>query len=180
LTHLQTASTILVIFGSRSLTQQGISLTDRCDLVADVFSEADLSPDLIISGGADGGDAIAEALALRFSIPAVVLAVNTVDESTDFRRGLADRSWACLTVTEYGDDEPTDPTTGRGAYMTRNCLMAELTSRFDGAGLALWDGDSPGTQAMLASCQSHGVPCGIFSIPPSQNTIAEAQLPNTL
>lgn len=174
-TVLTEATRPLVIFGSRSLTQHTVGLRDRRDLIADHFADTSYDPDLIISGGADGGDAIAEALALQFDVPAVVLAVNSVDDSTQFRWDLADAPWVCDTVTAYGDDDPADPATGRGAYMTRNCLMAALTSRLNGAGLALWDGDSPGTEAMIKSCRSHDLPVGVFTIPPAENDITEVR-----
>lgn len=166
----------LVIFGSRSLVQHSeLSVADRRDLVVKHLGQAELAPDLIISGGADGGDAIAEATAIALGIPMIVFAVGSVSDGTSFRCGLADQPWAVETVTSYGDDDPDDPTTGRGAYMTRNCLMAALVARLGGHGLALWDGDSPGTDAMLDACVSHGIDHVVFGIPVHRNAVRDVR-----
>jgi hypothetical protein len=145
-----------VIFGSRNFESEEGSTSDKAEWVLEQFDERGLAtPDAIISGGADGADAVAEAVALKLGVPMIVFAVGYVDDGTSFRRSLADQPWVVEVVTEYegGSD---DPTSGRGAYMTRNCAMAEVVAQHGGRGFAIWDGDSPGTQAMLDSCDSHG------------------------
>lgn len=148
---------VWVIFGSRSFETVGSSLTDRAKMVIGKFNERELdTPDVIVSGGADGADAVAEAVALTLDVPMVVFAVGSVNENTSFRQSLADKPWVVEVVTSY-DGESDDPVSGNGAYLTRNCAMAEVVGRHDGQGFAIWNGQSNGTQHMMDSCLSHGV-----------------------
>lgn len=146
-----------VIFGSRDFAAVDGSTSEKAERVLDQFDDRGLAtPDAIISGGAGGADAVAEAVALELDVPMVVFAVGNVDENTSFRRSLADQPWVVEVVTEY-EGESDDPTSGRGAYLTRNCAMAEVVAQHGGRGFAIWDGDSNGTAHMLDSCHSHGV-----------------------
>jgi hypothetical protein len=148
---------IWVIFGSRSFAATDGSTREQAERVLDEFDDRDLEyPDAIVSGGADGADAVAEAVALHLDVPMVVFTVNGPSDGTAFRRDLADAPWVVDTVTDY-DGEQDDPTSGKGAYLTRNCMMAELVGQHGGYGFAIWDGDSNGTAHMIDSCHSHGV-----------------------
>lgn len=150
--------TVVVIFGSRAYDSVPGSLSDKADTVIDQFDERELPlPDVIVSGGAGGADAVAEAVAITLSVPMIVFAVNTPSANTDFRRTeLASEPWAVETVATY-DGDPDDPRSGRGAYLYRNCLMAELVGQHGGHGFAIYNGESSGTSRMLTSCDSHGV-----------------------
>jgi hypothetical protein len=151
-----------VIFGSRDFEAVDGSTSEKAECVLEKFDDRGLAtPDAIISGGAGGADAVAEAVALELGVPMVVFAVGYIDENTSFRRSLADQPWVVEVVTEY-EGESDDPTSGKGAYLTRNCAMAEVVAQHDGRGFAIWDGDSSGTNAMLDSCYSHGVEADVW------------------
>lgn len=153
---LSSEDDLWVIFGSRSFEAAEGSTSEKARQVLDQFDKRGLAaPDAIISGGADGADAVAEAVALELDVPMIVFAVGYVDENTSFRRSLADQPWVVEVVTSF-EGESDDPMSGRGAYMTRNCAMAEVVAQHGGRGFAIWDGDSPGTRAMIDSCDSHG------------------------
>lgn len=153
---------VCVIFGSRSYNTADGGIKEKANMVIDQFDQRDLEyPDVIVSGGAGGADAVAEAVALQLSVPMIVLAVNQPDDDTLFRRDLADAEWHVETVTTYQGDAD-DPRSGNGAYLTRNCVMAELVGRHDGSGFAIWDGESSGTAQMLDSCESHGVETAVW------------------
>lgn len=146
-----------VIFGSRSFEAAEGSTSEQAQQVLAQFDERNLdTPDAIISGGAGGADAVAEAVALGLDIPMIVFAVGSVDQGTSFRRSLADQPWVVDVVASY-DGDSDDPKSGKGAYLTRNCTMAEVVAQHGGRGFAIWDGSSNGTQHMLDSCESHGV-----------------------
>lgn len=146
-----------VIFGSRNFEAVDGSTSEKAQRVLEEFDERGLAtPDAIISGGAGGADAVAEAVALELDVPMIVFAVGYVDENTSFRRSLTDQPWVVEVVTEY-EGESDDPMSGKGAYLTRNCAMADVVAQHDGRGFAIWDGSSSGTNAMLDSCYSHGV-----------------------
>ncbi|RLM94324.1 hypothetical protein D3D01_15795 [Haloarcula sp. Atlit-7R] len=147
----------LVIFGSRDYASQPGSVRDRAERVlAEVSSRGVEEPDYIISGGADGADAVAEAVSMLLGVPMVVFSVGEPSEPTIFRREQADNQWIIEAVTSYSGGRD-DPRSGRGAYLTRNCLMAEVTANAGGAGFAIYNGDSSGTGHMLDSCRAHGV-----------------------
>jgi len=147
----------LVIFGSRSVSSRPGSVREWAKWVVARLEDRDMdNPDLIISGGADGADAVAEVVAILLGVPMVVFAVGEHSEATHRRREFADSPWAIRSVTSYaGPDD--NPRSGNGAYTTWNCLIAEFVARRGGSGFALWDGSSPGTRRMLDSCESHGV-----------------------
>lgn len=147
----------LVIFGSRSLASRPGSVREWAGAVVGRLGDEGMGdPDFVISGGADGADAVAEAVAIVLGVPMLVFAVGSHSEATHRRREYADSPWAIRTVTSYSGPDG-DPRSGNGAYTTRNCLMAEFVARRGGSGFALWDGSSPGTQRMFDSCEAHGV-----------------------
>jgi len=151
-------ASVAVVFGSRSLQHEGTpsALADR---IARQFRAADVAPDAIISGGADGIDAAGEAYAIQHDLPLLVCSVDEPSDSTVFRcQDLADSPTQIETVTSYNDPEPHG---GAAAYLARNCVMAELAD----TALAVWDGDSRGTQHMLVSCASHEIPGPIVHQP---------------
>jgi len=154
---IQSGDEVCVIFGSRAYASQPGSVKVRAGRVLDEFLQRGLpKPDVVVSGGADGADEVAEAVALKLGVPMVVFSVGTPSEATEFRRGMADEPWVVETVTTYGGPED-DPSSGRGAYLTRNCMMASLVGAHDGSAFAIHNGSSQGTQHMLDSCRSHGV-----------------------
>lgn len=147
----------LVIFGSRAYASQPGSVRDRAERVLGELSSRGLDePDYIVSGGADGADAVAEAVSMLLGVPMILLSVGEPSESTIFRRETADNQWVVKTVTTYGGPDK-DPRSGGGAYLTRNCLMAELVANCGGAAFAIYNGESAGTDHMLDSCRDHGV-----------------------
>jgi len=147
----------LVIFGFRAYQHEPGSVSERGDrIVAELASRGLDDPGFIVSGGAEGADAVAEAVAIKLGVPMVVFAVNSASEATYRRRDWATEPWSIVTPTSYSGPSD-DPRSGRGAYLTRNCLMAAVVAQHDGAAFAIYDGESSGTQHMLDSCQSHGV-----------------------
>jgi hypothetical protein len=144
--------TVLVVFGSRTIASLGGSLRQQAKAtILQLGLQGFPRPDYILSGGAEGADAVAEAIALELECPMVVFAVGSVAERTAFRADLADQPFETRVVASYGDGE--GPRSGNGAYLWRNCLMATHAT----AGIGLWDGDSSGTQRMIHSCRHHDV-----------------------
>ena len=147
----------LVIFGSRSYQHEPGTVSERGDrIVAELASRNLAEPGFIVSGGADGADAVAEAVAIKLGVPMVVFAVNSASDATCRRRDWATEPWTIVAPTSYSGPSH-DPRSGRGAYLTRNCLMAAVVAQRDGAAFAIYDGESQGTAHMLDSCESHGV-----------------------
>jgi hypothetical protein len=153
---------VWAIVGSRSFDSVPGSIKEKAQRVVEQFDERSLShPDVIISGGADGADAVAEAVAVQLGVPMIVFSVGEPSSNTQFRRQMADEAWVVETVTTYpGDDD--DPRSGKGAYTLRNCMMAAVLGQHDGSAFAIWNGDSPGTRHMLDSCDSHGADTEIW------------------
>jgi hypothetical protein len=146
---------LLVIFGSRSYAQRGRAV-DLAEEVIDEIEDRELVFDAIISGGADGADDVAEAVGVKLGVPVIVFNVGKPATRHDLRAGLNDAPYSVETVASYQGDSD-DPRSGKGAYLYRNCLMAEVTAQHSGTGLAIWDGQSNGTQHMMDACESHGV-----------------------
>lgn len=143
------SDTVLAIAGSRSF---GINTTasDLGNRVASIINEVGLSPDAIVSGGADGVNAGAEACAIDHDLPTVVCAVDGPSTGTTFRQQeLASAPFVVETVAAYDDDGPGPA--GSEAYLYRNCVLAELAD----VGLAIHDGSSWGTQHAIVSFRAH-------------------------
>lgn len=150
-------ATPLVIFGSRSLQHEGDSPTLAKEYRRKI-DEAGIEYDAIVSGGADGADDVAEIIGVRESVPTLVCNVASPAYGRhSIRQDLSDAPFVVETVATY-DGPDDDPWSGTGAYTARNCLMAELVAQHDGRGVAIWDGESPGTDRMLTACESHDVP----------------------
>lgn len=155
-----TSDNVLVIFGSRSYAQQGQAV-DQAGTILDELDDLDVEFDAIISGGADGADDVAEVVGVRAGVPVVIFNVGRPADRHEIRTDLSDNTYQVETVATY-DGDSSDPRSGKGAYLYRNCLMADVTSEYNGRGLAIWDGNSSGTQRMMSACESHGVPYDIF------------------
>jgi len=112
-------------------------------------------PDAIISGGADGADAAAEALALVLGVPAVVMHVGDPSSATQSRADTAEAPWALIRAGQWSGGPGPD---GKQTYLARNCAMAELCSAIGGWAVGAHDSESSGTEHMFDSCESHGVP----------------------
>lgn len=153
---LTSGDRLLVIFGSRGYTATERAV-DRADEVLNYLTSTDLEFDAVLSGGADGADSVAEVVAVRLGLPMIVFNVGRPAERHTLRADMSDAPYVVETVSSYSGDSD-DPRSGAGAYLYRNCLMADLASRFDGTGLAIWDGSSSGTRHMMESCESHDVP----------------------
>lgn len=154
---IQQGDTLWVIFGSRAFADLGAPVDEQARWVLHEFSARELPfPDVILSGGAGGADAVAEEVALELDVPMIVFSVGAPSLETQQRELEADQPWVVETVTRYRGDSD-NPRSGNGAYLTRNCMMAEVTAQHDGYGFAIYNGSSNGTEHMLDSCQSHGV-----------------------
>lgn len=151
---------LLVIFGSRSYAQQGRAV-DLADEVINEIDDRELSFDAIISGGADGADDVAEAVGVKLGVPVIVFNVGQPATRHGLRSDLSEEPYTVETVAAFQGDSD-DPRSGKGAYLYRNCLMAEVTAQHSGTGLAIWDGHSNGTRRMMDSCESHGVPFEVY------------------
>lgn len=118
---------------------------------------------MILSGGAEGADAVAEALAIELEVPMTVFAVGSPRESTQFRASMADEPWSVESVTSYGGPED-DPRSGRGAYLPRNCMMAEAPLASSVRAVAWQSGTANhrGTRNMLDSCGDHGIDTSVW------------------
>jgi hypothetical protein len=141
--------TVLAVAGSRSF---GINSTasELGDRVTDAINDIGITPDAIVSGGADGIDAGAEACAIDHDLPMVVCAVDGPSTGTTFRqRELATAPLVVKTVATYNDDGPGPA--GSEAYLYRNCVLAELAD----IGLAIHDSTSRGTQHAIVSFRAH-------------------------
>ena len=141
--------TVLAVAGSRSF---GINTTasDLGDRVTSIINNVGLSPDAIVSDGADGIDAGAEACAIDHDLPMVVCSVDEPSTGTTFRQQeLATAPFVVETVATYDDDGPGPA--GSEAYLCRNCVLAELAD----IGLAIHDGSSRGTQHAIVSFRAH-------------------------
>lgn len=149
--------TVMVIFGSRSFRQFG-TVRENAEAVIAVIDESGLNrPDVVVSGGADGGDAAAEAVSLLLDVPMVVMHVNDASSRTLQRESVAAERgipWALHECTRYSGGPGPD---GKAAYLARNCAMAELVSQHDGCGFGAHVDESAGTQHMFDSLESHGV-----------------------
>jgi hypothetical protein len=147
----------MCVFGSREFANAG-SPRENAEQVLAWLDDSRLSrPGLIISGGAEGADAAAEALSLLLDVPAVILTVGGPSDNTSFRKEMADERgipWVVESCTEWGGEYGSAEW---GAPLVRNCAMAELTARFDGCGFGVHVDNSPGTARMFTSLEDHGV-----------------------
>lgn len=152
---------VLVIFGSRSLEDLPATPRQQARAAILTLGQRDFpTPDYILSGGAEGADAVAEAVALELGVPMAVFAVNSCSQATRFRADLADKPFYTEVFANWGNED--GPREGPGAYLWRNCLMAHHAT----AGLALWDTDSNGTRRMITSCRAHDVdPLYVATVP---------------
>lgn len=151
---------LLVIFGSRSYAQQGRAV-DLADEVIDEIEDRELAFDAIISGGAGGADDVAEVVGIKLGVPVIVFNVGQPATRHDLRADLSGAPYSVETVATFQGDSD-DPRSGKGAYLYRNCLMAEVTAQHSGTGLAIWDGQSNGTRHMMDACESHGIPHEVY------------------
>lgn len=150
----------LVIFGSRSYTE-GREAAALADEILDVIDHHDIDYDCIVSGGASGADDVGEVVGVKTGTPVAVFNVGSVEPRHSLRDEMSGSPYEVDTVSRYAGPSE-DPKSGNGAYLYRNCLMAEWTAQHDGRGLAIWDGDSTGTQHMMSACESHGIPYEVF------------------
>jgi hypothetical protein len=98
---------VLVIFGSRSLDSQPASLSQLARAtILTLGIRGFPTPDYILSGGAEGADAVAEVVALELGVPMVVFAVGSVSNGTTFRaeRAGAGASGEPKRAPPYGTD----------------------------------------------------------------------------
>jgi hypothetical protein len=155
----------LTVFGSRSYTRH-VEPMDRVEEMVAAITDAGYEFDAILSGGADGADNVAELAGIELDVPVVVCAVGGPDSDRHpLRAEVSDAPFVVQTVSSYsGPDD--DPKSGNGAYKYRNCVMAETAAASGGFGIGFWDGDSPGTQHMLDSCETHGVPVTVERFSP--------------
>ncbi|KZX46224.1 hypothetical protein [Haloarcula sp. K1] len=153
--------TLLVLFGSRSYTQQEQAVNLADDIIDEIESRK-IVFDAIISGGANGADDVAEVVGVKLGVPVIVLNVGRrKHERHSIRADLSEEPYIVETVATYEGDS-NDPRSGKGAYLYRNCLMAKVTAQHGGTGLAIWNGQSTGTQHMMDACESHGVPYSVY------------------
>jgi hypothetical protein len=142
-----------LLFGSRALKDTGTP-EENARLFLYALDKHDFSaPDLIISGGAYGADAAAEALAVKLGVPAVILTVGSPSHDTFSRQDDAPAPWVVEQVAKPRSG-PGDSYTG---YHLRNCAMAWLTEHWDGGGLGIRVGGSSGTTNMYKWLADHGV-----------------------
>lgn len=145
---------VMVIFGSREAKQLQETNRELAEMVIAGIDDSPLSrPDIIVSGGADGVDRAAEAVAMLLGVPMIVMYVGYWNDECDLGE-YHDAPWVAEKCTQYDGGPGPD---GKAAYVARNCAMAELVSQHDGCGFGLHVNESPGTQRMFDSLESHGV-----------------------
>lgn len=132
----------VVIFGSRDLLGGAFDEAFRTRQVDRLvrYASIELGTEFgrVISGGAQGVDSAAREWAETVGVPFKEFGV----------RSSSDRSW----IQELDVDERLFDYehVGADAYLNRNAVMAEVAD----VGVALWDGESRGTQHMMSELRS--------------------------
>jgi hypothetical protein len=140
----------VIIAGSRSATdivsEQGLRL-----LIGDALATADVEPDAVISGTADGVDSVGESWATEAGLPIARFPAPWDD---------TDHADAVVREGKYG---PYDAAAGS----RRNEWMAEYAAARDGRGvlLAIIDYPSSGTENMVKHGREHLGDENVFVVP---------------
>jgi len=148
---------MMVLFGSRSFSQFETTKENARAVIHTIDKSGLGRPSVIVSGGADGADAAAEAVSLLLGVPMIVMHVGGPSSGTSHRQSIAQERgipWVVEECTRYSGGPGPD---GKAAYLARNCAMAELVSQYGGSGFGVHVDGSPGTSHMFDSLNAHGV-----------------------